>query len=548
MRSAHALACTVAAVTIGWSSPAPAQKAATLVNEARAADAKKNYQQAAKLFAEALALGANDPDTLYEAAIGFALAGRKEEGFETLVQAVDQGLVDADDMVKEARLEGLRSDPRWSALLERVRANGRRRDAFWKGPALKTPFKKNISEDEKVAGLSRLWSEVKYNFANFDLVPDLDWDAVYLAYLPRVRRTKSTLEYYRVLMELDAKLKDGHTNVYPPKEIAEQVYSSPLLRTRLVEDKVLVVRVRDELLSREGIVPGVEVLEVDGVAVRKYAEEKVAPYQAASTRQDLETRTYDYMLLAGPPGPFTLTLRDAGGKVWKRRLERLSGAERAKRALPGSPAMELKMLPGNVAHVALNSFGSNAAAEQFEAAFPEIAKADAIVFDLRENGGGNSNVGFRVLACLTDRPFPASKWRTRDYKPTLRAWGYGEMSFGKPAPQVPPNGAKQYRKPVVLLTSPRTYSAAEDFALSFDLMERGPIVGEPTGGSTGQPLNYDLPGGGSGRVCTKRDSYPDGRDFVGVGVQPDILVRPTAADVRAGRDTVLEAALRALKK
>jgi C-terminal processing protease CtpA/Prc len=79
-------------------------------------------------------------------------------------------------------------------------------------------------------------------------------------------------------------------------------------------------------------------------------------------------------------------------------------------------------------------------------------------------------------------------------------------------------------------------------------MKRGTIVGEPTGGSTGQPLMFKLPGGGAARVCTKRDTYPDGKDFVGVGVQPQVLVRPTIADFRAGRDTVLEAALDFLRK
>ena len=78
-------------------------------------------------------------------------------------------------------------------------------------------------------------------------------------------------------------------------------------------------------------------------------------------------------------------------------------------------------------------------------------------------------------------------------------------------------------------------------------MQRGKIIGEPTGGSTGQPLFFPLPGGGSARVCTKQDLYPDGRQWVGVGIQPQILVRPTIADFRAGRDTVLETALQYLR-
>jgi carboxyl-terminal processing protease len=43
-------------------------------------------------------------------------------------------------------------------------------------------------------------------------------------------------------------------------------------------------------------------------------------------------------------------------------------------------------------------------------------------------------------------------------------------------------------------------------------------------------------------VTTKRDSYPDGKEFVGVGVKPDIEVRSTIKDLLSRRDTVLEAA------
>jgi len=43
-------------------------------------------------------------------------------------------------------------------------------------------------------------------------------------------------------------------------------------------------------------------------------------------------------------------------------------------------------------------------------------------------------------------------------------------------------------------------------------------------------------------ICVKRDRYPDGRSFVGVGIQPQQQVRATQADLRQGRDAVLERA------
>jgi hypothetical protein len=50
----------------------------------------------------------------------------------------------------------------------------------------------------------------------------------------------------------------------------------------------------------------------------------------------------------------------------------------------------------------------------------------------------------------------------------------------------------------------------------------------------------------SARVCTKHDTYPDGREFVGVGVIPDVEIHPTAVDIATNRDVVLGKAIEVL--
>jgi C-terminal processing protease CtpA/Prc len=538
---------TLALAALAAAVPAAAQRPEELARQAYEAYTRKDYARSADLYAALVRAGDSDPNTFYNAACANALAGRADTAFDMLERAVAAGFIDAENVKKDPDLASLHADARWAPLVARIEKAARARDALWNNPAIATPYRETLPEDERIAGLSRLWSEVKFNFAYFDLVPDLDWDALYLAYLPRVRQTPSTLEYYRLLAEMAARLRDGHTGVYVPKELYDEVYARPAFSTLLVEDRVLVTRVYDDALRRGGVVPGAEVVEIDGVAVKRYAEERVAPYQSASTPHDLAARVYGYFLFAGPASKTVeVTFRSAGGETFTRRIARLPFEQGRKVANP--PAMELRMLPGNVAYVALNSFNDDSAAEQFEARFDEIAKADALVLDVRENGGGNSDVGYRVLACLTDKPFKTSRWQTRDYRPTFRAWGRGEAVYTEEAGEVQPSGSRLFSKPVVVLTSARTYSAAEDFVVAFDAMKRGAIVGEPTGGSTGQPLNFALPGGGGARVCTKRDTYPDGRAFVGVGVQPQTLVRPTVDDVRAGRDTVLEAALDVVRR
>ena len=535
-------------IALALSATTMAQNAEPLTVQAMAAYNKKDYERSVQLFLAAIKQGDREPDTFYNAACSMALSGQKDLAFTHLNQIAQRGYFNLNHLKQDSDLNSLHADARWQSLLNKVSANAQSQKLLWDSPALKTPFKANLSDDEKVAGLSKFWSEARFNFAYFDLVPDLDWDALYLEYLPKVRQTKSTLEYYQTMMAFAARLKDGHTGVNAPNELTDELYARPALQTRLVEDKVLILKVLDEQLRAQGIEAGQELIAIDGVPVKDYAAQKVAPYQSVSTKQDWESAVFERALLRGAANStVALTLRAANGETFTKTLARLPVAERNKLVTP-APPMEFKMLPGNIAYVALNTFNENRTAELFEAAFDDIAKASALFIDLRNNGGGNSSVGYRVLACLTDQPFQTSKWATRNYRPAFRAWQRPQDMYEQPAGLAQPNGKKLYTKPVFVLTSPRTYSAAEDFLVAFEMMKRGVIVGEASGGSTGQPLFFSLPGGGSARICTKRDSFPDGRLFVGVGIAPNKPVAQTVADFRAGKDTVLEAALEEARK
>ena len=427
---------------------------------------------------------------------------------------------------------------------------------FWESPSIKTPYKENISNEEKIAGLSKFWSEAKYNFINFNLVPDLDWDKTYLEFIPKVLATRSTLEYYRVLQEFCGKLKDSHTNVYFPKELQTEVNAGPAITTRLIEGRVVIVGLLDPKLKGDGIEVGQEITAIDGIPARTYADENVAPYVSENTPQSQETAVYQYFLLRGSVSkPVELTLKDAKGNILKRTLPRLSRQDRLK--LPNAAKLyELKMLPNNIALVTVNTMSDAPGEEKFFADnFAAMSKADGIILDLRENGGGNSSVGYNILSYFVDKPFKGSSWYTREYHPTYRPWGQPDKTFGEEAAEISMdvikqmrNGAEPFLGPLIVLSSPRTFSAAEDFLVAYKPIKRGLIVGEPSGGSTGQPLQISLPGGGSARICSKHDTFADGSEFVGIGVLPDILVKPKVTDFTEGRDAILEKALKELER
>lgn len=200
-------------------------------------------------------------------------------------------------------------------------------------------------------------------------------------------------------------------------------------------------------------------------------------------------------------------------------------------------------LGGGVRLVTIRSFASAEVPKLFNQAFPTFKGVKGLIFDVRENGGGNTGYGDAILQRLIRLPIGTSEWRSRERIAAMDAWGKGERWYSLPSqPLWPSRLFGQYGGPVLVLTSPRTYSAAEDFVIRLKASGRGRVVGQPTGGSTGQPLAFPLPGGGTGQVVTKWDSAPDGSEFVGVGIQPDFLVEPTPADYAAGRDPVLEKA------
>jgi C-terminal processing protease CtpA/Prc len=213
-----------------------------------------------------------------------------------------------------------------------------------------------------------------------------------------------------------------------------------------------------------------------------------------------------------------------------------------------SEAVRLRFLPGNIAYLELNDFKTDRGFQRFAAAFDSIQATKALIIDLRQNGGGNSDNGFSILSYLTDKPYRTGQYESRIYSAVGRARGAGVKfeAVDTTSVALPAGGQKYYAKPVVVLISSMTFSAAEDFCSAYVGLKRGPLLGEPTGGSTGQPLRFALPGGLMARLCTKRDKYPDGTEWNGIGIQPTLLVRPTVADLQAGKDPVLAAALRYL--
>jgi len=507
---------------------------------------EKHYAEAAAILEPFYAAG---PDGLgwqwnsamYDLACEEALAGRKQKALDILIASQSRGgSVSAEHLATDDDLVSLRDDPRFTHLVEDARS----RERLWvREPGQSVPFAQNLSEDAKVAGLSTVWAEARFNFAFFDRQPDLDWNQTYVDFLSKVRATPSTEEYYRVLMRFAALLKDGHTNVYPPAQIQDAFCGGPGLRTRLVEKTVVVTGVDDPALLTQHWRVGDVLLKIDGEDIHPYAEREIAPYQSSSTPQDLEVRTFDYGLLNGRAGSeFHVTVRTAQGKEEERVLTRLTLADRMK--LRKAAKASFSMRPDGIAVLTINEFEDTEGTRVLLANLPQVRSSKGLVIDIRANGGGSTPVD--LLQVLARQPIRGAMVRTRSYIAADRARGVTPGWTDVLPFEAPADPDHHVDVPVAVLTSARTFSAAEDFVAMFDAMHRGTTVGETTAGSTGQPLFFQLPGGGSARVCTRNDRAPDGTVFEGSGLRPAISVSPTIDSLRQGKDIALERAAAAL--
>lgn len=476
------------------------------------------------------------PNVWWDIAVAATRAGDSAQALTALEQvqrtggsSAYLGLIERDSLISRWR-----DHPRVVRVLARFRQQRRATG----DSAFASAYRDSLPEAERVAGLSLVWAEIKYAYPDFAERPEVDWDSMYLAYLPQVRAAASTWDYYRTLMRFVAELGDSHTNVFYPAAIGRRL-GRPPIRTRLIEGRVLVTAVQSPSIEASGLHVGDEIVTVDGVPVHQYAEREVAPYQSASTPQDREVRLYTYFLLTGwRDTPVRLGLRRSDGSEAVVTLAR----EGYQDLRPARRWVTDSILAGNVGYLRIATFGVDSVAAWARSAMTRLMGTRALIIDLRENDGGNTTVG--PLAILARDSSPMASQRIRNYSALDRARGFDPQPFELGNGWIRPDPELHYDGPVALLIGPQTFSAGEDFAVAFELMRRGTIVGEPSGGNTGQPLMFVLPGGGRARVRTKHDHYGDGRSFLFRGVQPSVVARPTVNGFRAGRDEALETALR----
>jgi len=178
--------------------------------------------------------------------------------------------------------------------------------------------------------------------------------------------------------------------------------------------------------------------------------------------------------------------------------------------------LEIRILPGNIGYLRLDSFSYDTGAQGAAVgAMGFLSNADALIIDLRRNGGGSPEMVQFLCSYVLDNP--SRHLNSFSYKDPDRLTQYWTYTY---LPGKRLDGVDLY-----LLTSVNTFSAAEEFAYNLKNLKRATVVGETTGGGAhdnrfvilSDRFTMSLPFARAVNPITKTN-------WEGVGVEPDVKV------------------------
>ncbi len=339
------------------------------------------------------------------------------------------------------------------------------------------------------ADFERLWQQFDRNYALFEL-KKVDWQAVREKYEPRVTASTTREELADVFESMLEPLRDGHVSVLD--------------------------------LKNEEII-----------------------FKGQSARDS-----------------FNLLFKNREADFWAVADQNLTASGFEKPASIGPPAGKRKLAPiyfskttdGRLGYVRLTRFffdkkgvtGSSRDTRKDEKTlrqtFAEIIrsfeKCEGLIVDLRPNGGGHS--GLELASHFADAD------RTAVWKRTKKASGLGDFEpfFVKKAEKGP-----VFLKKTIVLTSDKTASAAEDFALGLAVCPSVELFGQATRGTMSDIFSFDLKWSGWAVTLSNQQYFSTEKALLeDRGVRPDRVFALDPAAFESGRDPLILAAIEALKK
>lgn len=403
-----------------------------------------------------------------------------------------------------------------------------------------------LSIDERVFTASKVYSLLQSYFPPAKGASDPSLDVAYKSYLRTVLATADRHQFDLATMEFVAQLHNGHTlfwDAWLDKNNQKPLgfYAFPLDGEWVVQTSLL-----------DNLKPGDVIADIEKTPIETFFQQQQRYLSASSTAaQRHNLFLFPYLF----PEQFTLTLED-GRKV---AINRSS----VKEFETNAEGRWLKQ--GQTAYIRIPSFFYPILEDKALDYVSQFRTAKALIIDVRDNPGGLQPM--RLLKALMDRPYRGWKESTaihigsfesfqrgtqaedpkksmpdyfKGYTDALTALGNAQLMLG--GGTILPSQPIFHGRLIILIDG-GCISACEDLVEPFKDSGRATLIGETTQGSAGLPYSYDFHNGMSLRIAIKREYFPDGSEFEGVGIKPDVEVHPMIENLKNGKDPMLDRAL-----
>ena len=361
----------------------------------------------------------------------------------------------------------------------------------------------------------------------------IDWQAQRVTFRPAAARAAKPHEFYDVLRQMIASLKDAHTRVYSPDEKFDwwnPRFVTVGITVREVEGVPTVIQIDPgSAAARTDIKPGDVIVSINDQPVAEALKQRLR-YSSLADETNARYRAVSGLFEGPAETSVKVTWANRKGKQKSAVLQRYWD----QRELGFSNQRK-----GKIAILRIDAFTQSVAVDFTKMLPTALAGAEGIVLDLRANGGGDAEAMADVASLFLEEGTNLGRFADRSGA-AFELETFSKRLWRATAPS-------QIKLPLVVLTSENTSSAAEIMVAAMQAKRRAQVIGTGTCGCVlAIRSRHALPDGGVLDVSEFDYRTAAGLRLEGAGIKPDQLVLTTRADIYSRRDRALELALASL--
>ncbi len=191
---------------------------------------------------------------------------------------------------------------------------------------------------------------------------------------------------------------------------------------------------------------------------------------------------------------------------------------------------------GGYAYLYIGAWKNPVSAEALDSALARVRLAPGLIIDVRNNPGGTDQTALAFASRFTTRAFTASYVEIRTDSLVTNV----DMPLAR---TIGPRGPWQFTRPVVVLSGRGGFSATESFVAAMRTLPQVMVVGDTTGGASGNPTTFALGNGWHFTVPRWLEFGPDKLPIEGRGVAPHVAMSWDPTNYDSTRDPLIDAAV-----